>query len=49
MYVATKGQSPYIVLVDDDIWGFSIDSEIILLGDFNARTGNTQEVFYDTS
>ena len=48
VYAATKGQSPYSVL-DDDIWEFSRDGDIILLGDFNARTGNSQTIFYDTS
>ena len=35
--------------MDDDIWEFSRDGDIILLGDFNARTANSQTVFYDTS
>ncbi|KAH7442549.1 hypothetical protein KP509_03G093700 [Ceratopteris richardii] len=42
------GQSPFSLL-DDDIWEFSRDGDIILLGDFNARTGNSQTLFYDTS
>ena len=36
-------------MLDDDIREFSRDGDIILLGDFNARTGNSQTVFYDTS
>lgn len=48
VYAGPRGQSPFSVL-DDDIWEFSRDGDIILLGDFNARTGNTQAVFYDTS
>ncbi|KAH7438052.1 hypothetical protein KP509_05G103200 [Ceratopteris richardii] len=34
---------------NDDISEFSRDGDIILLGDFNARTGNSHTVFYDTS
>eukprot|EP00250_Pteridium_aquilinum_P004691 c14891_g1_i2 orf=2-1366(-) len=48
VYAASRGQSPFSIL-DDDIWEFSRDGDIILLGDFNARTGNYQTVFYDTS
>ncbi|MCO5597557.1 hypothetical protein L7F22_051635 [Adiantum nelumboides] len=36
-YATPRGQSPFSVL-DDDIWEFSTDGDIILLGDFNART-----------
>ena len=35
--------------MDDDIWEFSRDGDIIILGDFNARTAHHQTVFYDTS
>ncbi|MCO5601279.1 hypothetical protein L7F22_055398 [Adiantum nelumboides] len=48
IYAATRGESPFSIL-DDDIWEFSRDGDIILLGDFNARTVNAQTVFYDTS
>ena len=48
VYSSSKGQSPFSTL-DDDIWEFSRDGNIILLGDFNARTANSQTVFYDTS
>ncbi|KAH7306470.1 hypothetical protein KP509_22G014500 [Ceratopteris richardii] len=47
VYAAPSGQSPFSLL-DDDIWEFSRDGDIILLGDFNARTGNSHTVFYDT-
>ena len=46
-YATPRGQSPFTVL-DDDIWEFSKDGDIILLGDFNARTGNSQTAFYET-
>ena len=46
-YASPKGQSPYTIL--EDLWEFSKDGEVILLGDFNARTGNSQASFYDTS
>ena len=48
VYATPRGQSPFSVL-HDDIWEFSRDGDIILLGDFNARTGNSQTAFYDTS
>ncbi|KAH7437779.1 hypothetical protein KP509_05G088600 [Ceratopteris richardii] len=48
VYAAPIEQSPFSLL-DDDIWEFSRDGDIILLGDFNARTGNSLTVFYDTS
>ena len=48
VYSSPKGQSPFSIL-DNDIWEFSRDGDIILLGDFNARTANSQTVFYDTS
>ena len=48
VYASPRGQSPFSIL-DDDIWEFSRDGDIILLGDFNARTANSQTVFYDTS
>ena len=48
VYASPRGQSPFSIL-DDDIWEFSRDGDIILLGDFNARTGNSQTIFYDTS
>ena len=47
-YALPKGQSPYMKL-DEDIWEFSRDGDVILLGDFNARTGHSQIAFYDTS
>ena len=47
-YASPKGQSPYMIL-DEDIWEFSRDGDVILLGDFNARVGHSQTVFYDTS
>ena len=47
-YAPPKGQSPYMIL-DEDIWDFSKDGDVILLGNFNARTGNSQTTFYDTS
>ena len=47
-YATPKGQSPYTIL-SEDIWEFSRDGEVILVGDFNARTGKSQSVFYDTS
>ena len=40
VYSSSKGQSPFSAL-DDDIWEFSRDGDIILLGDFNARTANS--------
>lgn len=48
VYASPRGQSPFSIL-DDDIWEFSRDGDIILLGDFNARTANSQTIFYDTS
>ena len=48
VYAVPRGQSPFSVL-DEDIWEFSRDGDIILLGDFNARTRNHQTTFYDTS
>ena len=48
VYTSPRGQPPFSIL-DDDIWEFSRDGDIILLGDFNARTANSQTVFYDTS
>ena len=47
-YAPPKGQSPYMIL-DEDICEFSRDGDVILLGDFNARMGHSQIVFYDTS
>ena len=47
-YAPPKGQSPYTIL-DEDIWEFSRDGDIIILGDFNARIAHQQTVFYDTS
>ena len=47
-YAPPKGQSPYMVL-DEDIWEFSRDGDVIVMGDFNARTGHSQTTFYDTS
>ena len=47
-YAALKRQSPFMIL-DEDIWEFSRNGEVILVGDFNARTGQSQTVFYDTS
>ena len=38
VYATPRGQSPFSVL-DDDIWEFSRDGDIILLGDFNAWMG----------
>ena len=43
-YASPKGQSSYTI-VDEDIWEFSRDGDVILLGDFNARTGHSQTVF----
>ena len=48
VYASPRGQSPFSIL-DDDIWEFSRDGDIILLGDFNARMANSQTIFYDTS
>ena len=36
-YASPQGQSPYTIL-DEDIWEFSSVGDVILLGDFNART-----------
>ena len=47
-YAAPRDLNPYSDL-NDDILEFSADGDIILLGDFNARTGQSQTVFYDTS
>ena len=47
-YASPKGQSPYMIL-DEDIWEFSRDGDVILLGDFNARTTCHQSSFFDTS
>ena len=47
-YATLKGQCPFVNL-DEDIWDFSRNGEVILVGDFNARTGYFQTVFYDTS
>ena len=47
-YASPKGQSPYMIL-DEDIWEFSREGDAILLGDFNARVGHSETVFYDTS
>ena len=47
VYSSPKGPSPFSIL-DNEIWEFSRDGDIILLGDFNARTANSQTVFYDT-
>ncbi len=46
-YTPPKGQSPYMVL-NEDIWVFSTDGIVIILGDFNARTGHSQTPFYNT-
>ena len=35
--------------MDDDIWEFSRDGDIIILGDFNARTAHHQTIFYNRS
>ncbi|KAI5060717.1 hypothetical protein GOP47_0025137 [Adiantum capillus-veneris] len=48
VYASPRGQSPFSIL-DDDIWEFSRDGDIIILGDFNARIAHHQAVFYDTS
>ena len=48
VYAPPRGQSPFSIL-DDDIWEFSRDGNIIILGDFNARSGHHQTAFYDTS
>ena len=37
------------MILDEDLWEFSRDGEVILLGDFNAKTGFSQTFFYDTS
>ena len=47
-FASPKGQSPYTIL-DEDIWEFSRDGDVILLGDFNARTACHQSSFFDTS
>ena len=47
-YATPKGQSPFVIL-DEDIWEFSRNGVVILVEDFNARTGHCQTVFYDTS
>ena len=48
VYAAPRGQSPFAIL-DEDIWEFSKDGDVMILGDFNARTTHHQSVFYDTS
>ena len=45
VYACSRGQSPFSIL-DDDIWEFSRDGDIMLL---DAQTGSSQTVFYDTS
>ena len=47
-YTTPKGQSTFMIL-DEDMWEFSRNGEVILLGDFKAKTGHSQTVFYDTS
>ena len=47
MHAAPREQNAYSHL-NDDILEFSTDGNIILLGDFNARTGRSQIKFYDT-
>eukprot|EP00250_Pteridium_aquilinum_P003587 c13892_g1_i1 orf=1-396(-) len=47
-YDSPKGQSPYMIL-DEDIWEFLRTGDVILLGDFNARTACQQSSFFDTS
>ena len=48
-YAPPKRQSPYMI-VDEDIWEFSRDGDVILLGDFHATIGHSQQIaFYDTS
>ena len=41
VYVALKGESPFSIL-KEDIWEFSRDGDLILLGDFDARTKITK-------
>ena len=43
MYVAPRGESLFFVL-DDEIWEFPKDGDIMLLGDFNDRTKNCQTI-----
>ena len=47
-YASPKGQSIYMILYED-IWELSRYGNVILLGDFNAKRGHSQTVFYDTS
>ena len=44
VYAAPRGQSPFSVL-DEGIWEFSRDGDIILLGDFNAEIAQLQTIF----
>jgi len=48
VYAPPRGQSPFAIL-DDSIWEFSRDGDIIILGTFNAQTSHPQAVFCDTS
>lgn len=47
-YASPKGQSPY-TLLDDDIWEFCRDGDIILLGDFNVRIAQHRTSFFEMS
>ena len=47
-YAPPKGHSPFTVL-NEDIWEFSRSGEVMLVGDFNARTGTSQSTFFDSS
>lgn len=40
------GESPYVDLFPK-ITGYSIQGEIMLMGDFNGRTGNVQTQYFD--
>lgn len=41
-----QGDNPHTVL-DEDIMEFARDGDILLGGDFNARTANRQVTFFD--
>ena len=47
-YAPPKGHSPFTIL-NEDIWEFSRIGDVMLVGDFNARTGTGQSTFFDNS
>ncbi len=47
-YAGPNGQSPYAIL-DEDIMHYSQLGDILLAGDFNARTESLQASFFETS